>query len=279
MSETGGIFKKIEVKDATWKYGFKQQGYFALEPIKKGEAIFRCILDDCDYLRIEKITDAYTRDETLEIFKEYPKSVEFIHRYSYMVDDDLFDWPRGWKDSMLTETCMFFNHSCDPNCGFASIDTALVVAIRDIEIGEELTYDYQLMDSEASFYTGLDCKCGSYNCRGILKFDEYRNVDWSIKYYKYCGNYIKKRIDELKTKWFSSRCYIKYCDKEKTQKGLFALKKIAKNELVAIYSQDVINEKSHYLRHNDNPTCYIDGNEVFALINIEPETELTLKFN
>jgi len=83
---------------------------------------------------------------------------------------------------------MFFNHSCDPTCGFAALDSALVVAIRDIEVGEELTYDYQFMDTEPSFYDGINCKCGTKKCRGVLRFDQYRNVDWQKKYYKYCGN-------------------------------------------------------------------------------------------
>ena len=84
---------------------------------------------------------------------------------------------------------MFFNHSCDPTCGFAAIDSALVVAIRDIEVGEELTYDYQFMDTEPSFYDGINCRCGTKKCRGVLRFDQYRNVDWQKKYYKYCGKY------------------------------------------------------------------------------------------
>ncbi len=35
--EAFGRFKKFEVKDAEFKYGFKQQGIFALESIKKGK--------------------------------------------------------------------------------------------------------------------------------------------------------------------------------------------------------------------------------------------------
>ncbi len=39
-----GFFKKVELKDAKFKYGFTHQGYFALEKIVKGEEIFRCNL-------------------------------------------------------------------------------------------------------------------------------------------------------------------------------------------------------------------------------------------
>jgi len=36
------------------------------------------------------------------------------------------------------------NHSCDPNCGL--VGAVLVVAMRDIEPGEEITFDYAMSD-------------------------------------------------------------------------------------------------------------------------------------
>jgi hypothetical protein len=280
--EKFGFFKKVEIKDAEFKYGFKHMGVFAAEKILQGEPIFTCNPDNCDYLKFENISAGKTREETLAIMKEYPDSAEFIHRYIYMVDDDLFDWPREWRTRKLTESCMLFNHSCDPTCGFASKDEALVVAIRDIDPGEELTYDYQCMDTEISFYAGLNCRCGSYNCRGTLKFDMYRNMDWITKYYKYSGHYVKQRIDELKTKYFSARCYVKNIDRESGLKGLVAFEKVPKNELVALYSDPSnIKPESHYIRHvNKDPTCYLGKNgEVYVIRDLEAETELTLKFN
>lgn len=218
------------------------------------------------------------------MFRKYPESKDFMHKYSYMVDDDLYDWPRNFIEQTLSENCMFFNHSCDPNCGFQALDSSLVVAIRDIEPGEELTYDYQCMDTEASFYDGLECKCGSFKCRGVLRFDLYRNVDWQNAFYKYSGAYVKRKIDELKTKWYSSSCYLKYysVDGSQSQKelGLTVLKKIRKDDLVAIFSnKSNINPSSHFIRHSEKPTCYLDGNEVFASETYEPSTELTLNYN
>lgn len=150
----------------------------------------------------------------------------------------------------------------------------MVVAIRDIEIGEELCYDYQCMDTEASFYDGLDCVCGSFKCRGKLRFDQYRNVDWQLAYYKYSGAYVKRKIDELKTKWYSSRCYLKYYGDEL---GLTSLRKIRKDDLVAIFSGEV-KPSEHNIRQSEKPTCYLEGNEVYAADFYEPGTELTLNF-
>lgn len=63
-------------------------------------------------------------------------------------------------------TAMFINHSCDPNCETRDIDGRIfVVAIRDIAAGEELTYEYNLHDSDDS---DADCNCGAAACRGTM---------------------------------------------------------------------------------------------------------------
>ena len=278
------FLKNAEVRDAKKKYGFENKGVFTNEFIKKGDAIWVCDLAVCDYLPLDQNHSGHSKKETLDIIRKFPENADFIHKYHYMVGDDLFDWPKNWMEGTLNESCMFFNHSCDPNCGFQALDVSLVVAIRDIEVGEELTYDYQFMDTEISFYTGINCKCGSVKCRGVLKFDEYRNVDWQNQYYKYSGAFVKSKIEELKTKWFSARCYIKQMKPAEgsnpRELSLTAFKKIRKDDLVAIFSdKSNISPSAHYIRHNDNPTCYLADNEVYALECLEPETELTLNYN
>ncbi|MEY4026238.1 MAG: hypothetical protein RL438_1751, partial [Actinomycetota bacterium] len=37
------------------------------------------------------------------------------------------------------------NHSCEPNCGMRNATT--IVAMRDIAVGEELTFDYAMSDA------------------------------------------------------------------------------------------------------------------------------------
>lgn len=115
---------------------------------------------------------------------------------------------------------------------------------------------------------------------GTLRFDQYRNIDWQNAYYKYSGLFVKRKIDELKTKWFSSRCYLKYYgDSEETRVlALTSLRQIRKDDLVAQFSGE-IRPDTHYIRHSDAPTCYLEDNQVFAKTNIEPETELTLNYN
>jgi hypothetical protein len=59
----------------------------------------------------------------------------------------------------------FVNHSCEPNCETDQIKGKMwIIALRDIEAGEELTYDYNLFDGEDD----APCLCGSGRCRGSL---------------------------------------------------------------------------------------------------------------
>ena len=65
----------------------------------------------------------------------------------------------------------FINHSCDPNCETDEIDGHVwIIAIRDIEAGEELTYDYMLYDGAED--DPAPCFCGAKNCRGTMYSEE-----------------------------------------------------------------------------------------------------------
>lgn len=55
------------------------------------------------------------------------------------------------------------NHSCDPNCGIKNLFQ--IVAMRDIQTGEEITWDYDM--SENSDWT-MQCACGAQQCRGLV---------------------------------------------------------------------------------------------------------------
>jgi SET domain-containing protein len=68
-------------------------------------------------------------------------------------------------------TAMFFNHCCDPNCESEqdAENRIFISAMRDIAAGEELTYEYNLHDSEEETQ---DCYCGATICRGTM-FSDY----------------------------------------------------------------------------------------------------------
>jgi hypothetical protein len=66
----------------------------------------------------------------------------------------------------------FINHSCGPNCEAVTRGKRIwIFALRDVQPGEELTYDYNLtgedgdLGSQAAEYP---CRCGSPECRGTM---------------------------------------------------------------------------------------------------------------
>lgn len=61
----------------------------------------------------------------------------------------------------------FVNHSCDPNCETDQIDGKIwIIATRDILAGEELSYDYNIYDTEPG--EQVPCYCRAANCRGTM---------------------------------------------------------------------------------------------------------------
>ena len=66
----------------------------------------------------------------------------------------------------------YINHSCDPNCE-AIIDGQhiWIEALRDIQEGEELSYDYEydwLPEYTVRDLEFYGCECGSTRCRGTI---------------------------------------------------------------------------------------------------------------
>ncbi len=68
----------------------------------------------------------------------------------------------------------WINHSCDPNCDAVVDDGRIwIETIRDVEVGEELAYDYAYELPERhtpALKRRYPCYCGAARCRGsILK--------------------------------------------------------------------------------------------------------------
>jgi hypothetical protein len=99
----------------------------------------------------------------------YDDKTEFDDTYALILDGE---------DSGVSETVFWdlacqtrwFNHSCDPNTDVCSKwDTAentmraWWVAVRDIPVDEEITYDYGFAAEVAEA-----CFCGAPSCRGVI---------------------------------------------------------------------------------------------------------------
>ena len=94
------------------------------------------------------------------------------------------------EDAEYEPVMLFINHSCEPNVGFAG--NVVLVAMRDVSPGEELTTDYALFDD----YDGrMDCHCGASSCRGVVDGRDWQRADLQRKYGTYFSTYLRSRID------------------------------------------------------------------------------------
>ena len=66
----------------------------------------------------------------------------------------------------------WINHCCDPNCEAIEEDNRIFIyAMRDVEAGEELFYDYAMEIDEPITEESkrkFACHCGTANCRGTM---------------------------------------------------------------------------------------------------------------
>src|ERR1051326_6652248 len=69
----------------------------------------------------------------------YPDDGARHHTFLFAIDDDV-----GIDAAVTGHDARFINHSCDPNCDAIVDDGRLwIETIRDVDVGEELAYDYE----------------------------------------------------------------------------------------------------------------------------------------
>jgi hypothetical protein len=88
---------------------------------------------------------------------------------------------------------LFINHSCEPNVGFAG--NIVIVAMREVIAGEELTTDYALFDD----YDGqMTCRCNTASCRRVIDGHDWRRRDLQLRYHGYFSWYLEGKITETR---------------------------------------------------------------------------------
>jgi uncharacterized protein len=100
--------------------------------------------------------------------QESLRRCELNNPYIFAVDQDHdLDGDVAWNPARL------LNHSCQPNCDAELEDGRIwIVARRDIQPGEELTfnYGYDLAD-----YRDYPCSCGAPECIGYIVAEEFHD--------------------------------------------------------------------------------------------------------
>lgn len=144
------------------------RGLVALEPIRKGEVVA------VKGGHIVSTATLQSRPDRLQ-------------SSDVQITDDLH--LVALTDEEYESVMLFLNHSCEPNVGFGG--NVVLVAMRDIEAGEELATDYALFDD----YEGsMDCQCGRPLCRGRVDGRDWMRSDLQERYRGYFSWYLERRI-------------------------------------------------------------------------------------
>jgi SET domain-containing protein len=134
-------------------------GVFATRRIRSGQ---RLIAYEGEILTEAQVDARY--DET---------EAEDPHTLLFHVEGDRYiDASVGGNDAR------FINHSCDPNCEPEVSDGKIWIrAIRNIQPGAELTYDYSLEIEDGASRKRKNlyaCGCGAAKCRGTMLDSRFR---------------------------------------------------------------------------------------------------------
>ncbi|MDR2987547.1 MAG: SET domain-containing protein-lysine N-methyltransferase, partial [Nocardiopsaceae bacterium] len=100
------------------------------------------------------------------------------------------------RDEEYEPVMLFINHSCEPNVGFAG--NVVLVAMRDVAPGQELTTDYALFDDcDAE----IECRCGAAACRGLITGRDWKRPDLQRRYGGYFSAYLRERAGNERESW------------------------------------------------------------------------------
>jgi SET domain-containing protein len=141
--------RRIQVR----RSGIHGRGVYATAPIAAGERI------------VEYTGELIDWDEAMDRHPQNPDDP--FHTFYFGIDDHwVIDANFGGNSAR------WINHACDPNCETEIVGKKVYIfALRDIEAGEELFYDYGLTIDERhtpKLKAEYACRCGAEQCRGTM---------------------------------------------------------------------------------------------------------------
>jgi len=142
----------------------------------------------------------FKKDEIITVFGGYIMSRKdelllpsSINDNGIFISDDIV---LGIKKKSEIEIASYFNHSCSPNSGFKG--QIFLVAMRDIEKGEEITFDYAMVLHKSKNLPPykMKCFCLSKDCRKIVSDSDWKNKYLQKKYKGYFQFYLQEKINK-----------------------------------------------------------------------------------
>jgi len=81
------------------------------------------------------------------------------------------------------------------------LDSTIMIAFRDIEAGDELTFDYGTVQDGTSLFPcdNFDCFCGALNCRSKMTPHDWRLKEVQERYWPYFPPFVRLLIEKSKT--------------------------------------------------------------------------------
>jgi uncharacterized protein len=92
------------------------------------------------------------------------------------------------------DDAQYMNHSCDPVTWWR--DDFTMIARRDVQPGEEITYDYAT--TELNVPMDMICQCGSVLCRGRVTNQDYRRPEWQARFGNHLPTHVRNAIARAK---------------------------------------------------------------------------------
>jgi hypothetical protein len=129
-------------------------------------------------MRGEKIADGVAEEDFESLvpwnnFRTYDIEVQNkIMAFCIGTPDGFVPPPENDFDKLSVE--WYLNHSCGGNCAFDSQGD--FIALRNIRQGEEISYDYALIESNPRF--SMRCACGSSQCRHLITGNDWKKEDF-----------------------------------------------------------------------------------------------------
>ncbi len=96
---------------------------------------------------------------------------------------------------VTTDGSEYMNHSCDPNTW--CVDDETLVASREIQLGEEVTFDYATSAISPWFGTpDWLCECGTANCRQVITGRDCLDSEFQQRYRGHLPSWVTEFIEQ-----------------------------------------------------------------------------------